>query len=425
MSTRWFVAIELHVFLGAAGRAHVRGESFLPPGPAALAAAKRRGLRTAVAAHDRAYYGEAHDHLVDAWVETDTRDALTVARAVHELPGEVAAVHSFVDTFVGTAAAVNRLLGLPGADPLAPGLARNKAVARRSLTEAGVESVRFGTARVEDDPLTSPIGYPCIAKPVDGAASWDVRLVENDADVHRLAEEHAARVYGRGVRPRGELVFEEYLSGPLWSVEGWVSDGEVEIFGWTNREQAEPPDFAELSFGFAADEPTVGADGWARATLAALGYDLGPFHLEAILTPQGLRLLELNPRLVGCGAHPCISLVCGVDVVDHVVGRILGERSPLPRRQGAATARLVTTAVSGQVVAVEGLDDLAGSAGFVGGLVGVDAGDTVESGLRSNAAHLGYVLTVGRDRSEADHRATEAAARVTIVVVDEAREVVA
>jgi biotin carboxylase len=412
----WFVAIELHVFLSARGTSTTYGQAFTAPGPAALESARRRGLRTAVAARHRDYYSTDLDGLVDAWLICDTRDPVAVARAVAGLSGQAAVVHSFVDTFVGTAAAVNRLLGLRGADPLAPGLARNKATARAALERAGLDPVRYGTAAVDSDDLRSPIGYPCIAKPVDGAASWDVRLVHRDADVVDLAKSHANRDYGRGVRQRGELIFEEYLEGPLWSVEGWVSDGTVEIFGWTDRVQAAPPDFAELSFGFAADPPCDDARAWAERTLRALGYDFGPFHLEAIMTDHGLRLLELNPRLVGCGAHPCVSLATGVDVVDHVVGRLLGEQVLPIGATSAATAHLVVSSQTGVLVDVRGTEALTAQPGFVGALLTVSPGAVLDGGLSSNAAHIGYVIAVGKDRPQANHRARLAAEGMDLVV---------
>jgi biotin carboxylase len=182
MRKAWFAAIELHVLLHASGASRFLGEPVLAPGPAALAAARARGLKTVVVVSDRSYYGEQFDGLVDSWIVTDSRDPVAVARALSALDGRVAAIHSFVDTFVGTAAAANRLLGLRGADPLAPALARNKAVARQALMKSGAESVAFHSVRLGVDPLKSLIGYPCIAKPVDGAASWDVRLLRSDED---------------------------------------------------------------------------------------------------------------------------------------------------------------------------------------------------------------------------------------------------
>lgn len=416
MPASWFVAIELHVFLGDGSAARHIGPAFLPPGPAALVSARRRGLKTAVVAHERSYYGHAYDHLIDEWLVCDSRDPVAVAHQVLALPGEPAVVHSFVDTFVGTAAHVNTILGLRGANPEGAGLARNKARARQAVCDSGMEDVRFGTVLIGREELASPIGYPAIAKPVDGAASWDVRLVNNDAEVRRLAKDHVGRNYGRGVKQRAELVFEEYLEGPLWSVEGFVSGDGVEIFGWTDREQALPPDFAELSFGFAQEPPCIHADVWTRRVLAALQYDFGPFHLEAILTDSGLRLLELNPRLMGCGAHPCISLVTGRDVVDHVVGRLLGEPPSPDTSAGAATARLIVSTATGVVEEVE-VERLAGGEGFVCAMLGVGPDDRVTSSLSSNAAHLGYVIAQGATRTEANTRARALADHVHITVV--------
>ena len=260
-----------------------------------LQAARRRGLRTAVLAADRVLYGHVYDDLVDAWLVTDTSDARAASTAITALDGEVAAVTSSVDSFVRVAARVARRRGLRGPDPEGAGIGRDKARARQALADADIPDIRWATlpARLED--IASPIGYPCVVKPVDGVASWDVALVTSDQEVQSLARRHLRREYGRNVRPRRRLLFEEFFDGPLYSAEGFTGPDGVRILGYSDRVMSPPPHFIELAVRFASTPPFPDARAFVESCLKALGYDFGAFHLEFILTPAGPGWSSLTP----------------------------------------------------------------------------------------------------------------------------------
>ncbi|NEE42773.1 ATP-grasp domain-containing protein, partial [Streptomyces sp. SID7982] len=311
MSKTWIVSIEMHTLPGGGRGALYAGIPVQAPCRTQLEAARRLGHLTAVVVSDRESYGTQYDDVVDAWLITHTQDPATIVHVLKSLHGEIAAVYSSVDSFVRIAAEVAAKLQLRGPATLGPGIARDKATARAALAEAGVPDIRWGVKSAFDEDLDSPIGYPCVVKPVDGASSWDVALVRDEKAVRELAARHLSRAYGRRVRPQRRLLFEEVLEGPLLSAEGFVDERGVHVIGYSDRVMSAPPHFVELAVRFSTERPFPEADTYVATTLSALDYDFGAFHLEFILTTDGPRLVELNPRMVGAGVQHAMSHIMG------------------------------------------------------------------------------------------------------------------
>ncbi|ARE73346.1 hypothetical protein B6R96_04865 [Streptomyces sp. Sge12] len=409
----WVVFVELHTLPGGGSGRLAAGGAITAPARAQLEAARRLGFRTAVAASDTTSYGNQFDDVVDAWLVTNTSDAATVVHVLKVLTGGIAAVFSSVDSFVRTAAAVAAKLGLAGPQPLGSGIARDKAVARAALASAGLPDIRWGVKSAYAQDLESPIGYPCIVKPVDGASSWDVVLAEDVHAVRDVAARHLERAYGRRVRPQRRLLFEEVLVGPLFSAEGFVDAGELRIIGYSDRVMSAPPRFVELAVRFSAERPFPGADDYVAQTLAALEYDFGAFHLEFILTEDGPRLVELNPRFVGAGVQHAIGELTGVLPADLLVAKLTGSPVPEFAFEGAVTELYLTAPSSGRLDDVHGLDEAVAVEGCRAAGLYVALGDEVSSGIESNSQYIGYVHAVGRSREESYAIAVESASRIS------------
>jgi biotin carboxylase len=400
---QWFVSVELHTS-SSAGSIH--GEPIMGPSAEMLHRARSRGLTTAVLVADRSFYGTDLDGLVDRWVVCDTRRPADIRSSAEALPGRLVALTSLVDTFVGPTSVAARELGLPGPTPGTAALARDKSLARAAVAASGIQDIEWSVMNADDPDLDSPLGYPVIVKPVDGAASWDVELVKDQMQARALAARHLARKYPRGVEPQRRLLFEEFVPGPLYSAEGMVdASGAVRVLGWSSRIITDPPYFAELAVTFAREEPFSGADQYAVTLLRALGYDFGPFHLEVILGPQGPRLVELNPRLIGSGAHKCVEEVVGRSAVDLVVDQLLGERWDhdfTPRAGRSATQMYFVPAESGTVSVLPDGSLMMDWNGVVAAASQVKVGDTLSPAVCSSSDYLGWVITRGRDRADSE-----------------------
>jgi biotin carboxylase len=253
-----------------------------------------------------------------------------------------------------------------------------------------------------------------VVKPVDGSASWDVKLVTDEAGLLEALEQHRRReTYGRGVRPKGLVLIEQYIEGALWSAEGFSNNGDVDIWGYSDRILGPPPHFVEIELTFSAECPDARAAEFVQAVLKATRYDFGPFHVEFIASPSGPQLVELNPRIIGAGAHTCLDLACHASVVDSVMARFLlrepGDLTPTR----ASTHREIFVDRLGIVTQVRG----AHQARMLPGVHAVEIRARRGSEVRpptSNSDSLGFIITTGSTARLSAGRAREAASMITV-----------
>jgi hypothetical protein len=436
MTTGWLESIELHV-VGGGGRSLPRsGDRVTGPSEHLLDAARRRGLRTLVVTRDPGFY-DASDLQIDEWLVVDSSSSAAVLAALRSRAVDVRGVTSAVDNFVGVAARVAEALGLPGPDPRSPAVGRDKAAVRRALSEGGVEHVAHQVVEASSTvvpPLREAgLRYPFVAKPVDGAASWDVALVHDEDGLLDLMGRHLARDYGRGVRPRRRFVLEEHLEGPVFSVEGFVADGRLEVFGFSDRVLGTAPSFVELGASFAVDAPVAGAAEHVERILDALDYTWGPFHVELVATAQGLRLIEVNARFMGAGMQHAVSVTSARPWASYLLGLVLGEaerpgsiaaRGELEGRSARALCELKFTAPApGRLVGMGGL----GVAPAAGSLLACGSylpiGARVEPGAVDNSDRIGYVITSGACRAEAKRAGLDVLAGLSLDLEDRDGEV--
>lgn len=243
------------------------------------------------------------------------RDAAAVVSAT--APTRPVALLSNSDHLQEATAIAARKLGLPGKDPDAARLCKDKAAARRVIAAAGLDLVRTVTVDPGAAPQVPDGMFPAVVKPREGVASEDAYLVTDHAElVARIAEI-------RGRRPDVALVVEEYLPGELRTFET-LGDGTAlaSLGGWRTG-LGPPPTFTEKSLAWSPSaEPETTQ---LRARLAALGVGFGACHTEYVIADGRVRLIEVNYRLIGDRMDLILSDLLGVPLFEHVIRLHLGE----------------------------------------------------------------------------------------------------
>jgi biotin carboxylase len=230
-------------------------------------------------------------------------------------------------------------LGLRYTNFEAARLARNKHLARERLRSAGVPSARFAFARTVDEAIAGfrAVGAPVVVKPASGSDSLLAAVVGDEANLRRAAAvalDGAAGLpptlheqFGRGI------VIEEKLVGELVSVELGMFDGRPLHYVITGRYRGSTDETIEIG-GFmpARLEPATwrACEDYAVSVCRALGLDLGIFHLEMIVTAEGPRLVEANPRLIGGSGPVLYERYTGHSIHDHLIALHLGSPLPVP-----------------------------------------------------------------------------------------------
>lgn len=336
-------------------------EGFLP-------AAVRLGLAVTVvtdqvAAHELAYarHAAAGGTLPDlAYLACDVRDFREVIAAV-AATGRPDAVFSNSDHLQVQTALVADFFELPGKDWRAALRTKNKAELRRALAAGGLDVVRsvelgpelLAPAR-DPEPLAAAVRragltYPCVVKPREGVASEDVALVADGAELAARCRETAAG------RPGAALVVEEFLTGPLHTLETLGDTRALHPVAGFATELSPPPYFIEQRLRLLPG-PAPHAD-QVLAQLRALGVGFGACHTEYVVQDERARLIEVNYRAIGDRCDLLLADVLDLPLFEHVLRVHTGQ--PLPAtlataRGGRARMEYVTADRAGTLVAAPG-----------------------------------------------------------------------
>ncbi|MFE6780477.1 ATP-grasp domain-containing protein [Streptomyces sp. NPDC057702] len=339
-------------------------EGFLP-------AAARLGYAVTVvtdqvAAHQRAYarYAATGGTLPPlAYLACDVRDFRAVIAAL-AATGGTDVVFSNSDHLQTQTALAADFFGLPGKDWRAALRTKNKAQLRRALAEAGQDTVwsaeldpgppPTGPARPDPAHLARAVRradppYPCVVKPREGVASEDVALAADETELVARCREIADR------RPGAALVVEEFLTGPLHTLET-LGDGQVlhAVAGFATELSA-PPHFVEERLRLLpGDAPHADQ---VLAQLRALGVGFGACHTEYVVQDGRARIIEVNYRAIGDRCDLALADVLGVPLFDHILRTHAGQ--PLPasldaRRGGRMRLEYVLAERAGTLVAAPG-----------------------------------------------------------------------
>ncbi|NEC14034.1 ATP-grasp domain-containing protein [Streptomyces sp. SID8014] len=354
------------------------------------AAAKRLGLRVrAIEAHD---WAGAIEHLVDAvepsqgrYGALDELWAETVHAAVEKsLP---TGIFGFTESHVLGAAMAQDRFGLPGPSLQAAVISRNKALQRGRFRVQGIGQPEY---RLTDDLAAAAewaaAHLPVIVKPLSSAGSDGVELVADTESFERAAVRRAAE------RP---LLVEKALDGPEYSWEALVRDGEVWFSNLTAKETTGPPHFVEVTHRTVPplsepDAQRVAALG--REVLAAIGMRTGIVHLEFRLTRSGPAVMEVAVRTPGDYLMELCSLTYGIDWFEMVVRLTTGmELPPAPQSPVRYAASHFVISDPGQVVAVDGLEEVLGHPAVEDAAFKVAVGDIVPR-TSSSLQRTGYAV---------------------------------
>ncbi|MGR4880279.1 ATP-grasp domain-containing protein [Streptomyces sp. LARHCF249] len=335
-------------------------------------------------------------------ITADTNDMEELLPRLERLHDVLAfdGVVSSCDYYLPAVARIAERLGLPGPAAEAVEAACRKDLTRRVLAEAGVPGPRFALCA---DPAQAAaaardIGYPLVAKPVDLCAGMLVREVrderELDAACRALAE---FPVNARGQDRMPVVLLEELLTGPEVSVETVSFSGVTAVVGVTDKSIGGAPAFIETGHMFPAGiapEPERQAVDTAVAAIKALGLDHVVCHTEIKLTPEGPKVVEVNPRPAGNRITELVRHVTGIDLAAACVDVALGRTPDLtPRATGVHSAAIafLLPDTTGTLTGIEGADEVRAQPGVLE-LTLAEAGRAVRAAT-SNNEYLGHIMT--------------------------------
>ncbi|MEU5693406.1 ATP-grasp domain-containing protein [Actinosynnema sp. NPDC020468] len=234
---------------------------------------------------------------------TDVDVLLEAARAVAATT-PVDGVMSWDEARIHQAAVVARDLGLPTTDPEAVWRCRDKHATRTALAGANVPQPRFALVGTVDKALAAAaeIGYPVVVKPRAAAASYGVILVRTPEELATHFAFSAEATVPHAPTYDESVLVEEYLDAPEISIDSVVVEGRAQALFVARKQLAYAPYFEEVGHVVTHHDPLLRDPEVARLlqdTHSALGFTDGWTHAEFKVTPNGLKVIEVNGRLGG------------------------------------------------------------------------------------------------------------------------------
>ncbi|SDI32238.1 Biotin carboxylase [Actinokineospora alba] len=261
-------------------------------------------------------------HTLDDATELDAlRACVTEIHARRPIDGFLATV----DALVVPVARIADELGIPFTSSHGAETAKAKNRCRETLAAAGIDGTRHEIVRDLGQALAfaATTGYPVVVKPASGSGSQGAHvLADADALAAFFSEVLDAELYQAG------LLVEEYLSGRFVSAEIGLARGETVRLAVSERETWDRHEALEVGTtipaAIDAEHYEIVMD-FAERVIKAVDLRMGIFHVEVMLTADGPRLIELNPRIMGSCLPNLFCLAGGGDLFELLVRIYLDE----------------------------------------------------------------------------------------------------
>ena len=381
----------------------------------AIRKAKELGLSVVAVDMNPLAVGFLEDGIEREIISTLDIPAVVAAAKRHAVDGVMTLAS---DMPMRTVAAVARELGLVGISEETAEKATNKASMRKALREGGVPIPEFYRVSSEEEfrAAVQKLPAPFIVKPADNSGSRGIVKIEDKSDTEQLL---AAYRYSRSHARGGDVVAEEYMTGPEVSVETLTVDGICHIVQITDKITTGAPHFVEMGHtqpsGLPEDTLLRIAE-VARAANRALGIDNGPSHTEVIVTEEGPKIVELGARLGGdCITTHLVPLSTGVDMVASCLRIALGESPSLTTREGRGAAIRYLRAKPGKILSIDGCREAETLPGIAQVSIVHGVGETATE-IESSSDRLGFVIASASNREEAVRRCEDAVEKIKIEV---------
>lgn len=386
-----------------------------------LQAALERGDDFTFVTSDLSYYrrspevwallARAASHIeVDPFGYAQLEERVLAANARRKIGG----VLCLVDIRIRDAARLAERLGLPHLNSQTATLLRDKYRVRCRMAAHAIAQPEFALADSNEALVAAVdrLGLPIIIKPTDGYGSHNILSLRHPVDLDPLLapldELLPTRAnYGLGVGASERLIVERLMAGTVIGCDTLTWAGRHVLLGVHEKLFFEPPSFAIRGGCFTPNEPRFAPiERYVSAALDAVGFDWGAAHTEIMLTAQGPRLIEINPRLVGAKIARLVSLALGRSLHADLIGLHAGEAPiTLPRRLGrVAVSRWIAAPEAGVLDTVETAEPFHPSVRCVEMVK--RSGACVRPPLE-NADRLGVVMVCGPTAAQAAHWADD------------------
>ena len=199
--------------------------------------------------------------------------------------------------------------------------------------------------------------YPLVVKPVDSNGSKGVKKVENQKELNVYLQE--AFKYSIS----GNVIVEEFNEGEEVSIDIYVENSSVKLLSIIslNKIKQNKKSFTIVQShyppSFEYNESEVISI--AQKIVDSFGLHDTPLLIQAIQTPEGLKVVEFSARMGGGSKFKSIETFTGVNIMNVYVDMVMGNKpSVLPKKLVNNASMTFVYCNPGTFVKLSGFDDL-------------------------------------------------------------------
>ncbi len=202
----------------------------------------------------------------------------------------------------------------------------NKGFMKKIMWERGIPTSSYMLVKSRNDIVWEDVHYPVVVKPVDCNSSKGVRRADDDDELRSFVDG------ALGLSRSGEAIIERFNEGEEIQVDCFAGDGGVDVV-MTRQKRKVPNENGMVLQSYGSLIPAPIVEGRldevqmiAEQIAEAFGLANTPFFYQAIVTTEGIQVLEFAPRIGGGLSYYLIEAVTGFDVVDAAIDSFLGKK---------------------------------------------------------------------------------------------------
>jgi biotin carboxylase len=252
----------------------------------------------------------------------------------------ISGVFSWTDTDVVLSAKISKALGLLGPNEEAVYLSKNKYEMRKKVFEKYPDLVPTFIEISQPSDIgnnLNVIKFPAVIKPISCSGSKGIFIVNNRAEaqdalnqlIKLSSHQNDSWLY---TRYGNKYIFEEYVAGQEFSVEGFVYDGKCYIAGITDKKTTYPwcLEYRHIFPAAYKEDTKLAIEDATKKIVSALALDYCPIHLEAKWTNNGLKLIEIAARTGGDLIHShLIENSLGINWMRTIIDAVGNRKKPI------------------------------------------------------------------------------------------------
>lgn len=246
---------------------------------------------------------------------------------------------------------------------------------------------------------------PLIMKPVDAYSSKGVFTISSLADILDNFETTAS------FSSDGTVIIEEYISGKMISVEGYVFHGHIEIIQYTERFKFTPKpmrvELGHIQPAYLTEFELEKVNKNLIQGIKALELNNCGFHAELKINEKNAFLIEIGARLGGdFNASHLVPLSTGINIEKIIANIAMGDVPEIPLRQNQySMIKWIELNEGSKIKKLPGLNNIAANLSGISEINFLLKPDMTVPKVTDSAKRAGYIIVTGKSRDDVIQKA--------------------